>query len=337
MNLQIDEEGFILSQGVRWTDATSAGEVFRNLKRNEFKSYVSELQAQLIFVEPFDHPLVAKEISVSDSKIRIPYELDFRIDLAAFDLDEWDRITGLTTEGHRFVLSRAAQMGFFDQVDSFDDEGFVWNNSRFEFGAWPRPGQANLGPAFWDQGYRETAGWDLGGPHPALGATVDQLKLARSRVLVLGCGRGHDAAFLAKKGHIVTAVDSSPEGLNQAKALYRDIPGLQFLLLDGFHLPQAMMGQFDLVFEHTLYCAIDPKRRNDLVSVWRRVLHDQGQLLAILPLFDRNEGPPFASTEWEIQQRLKRTFRFLYWTRSALAPPQRKGQELLLFAQRLLS
>lgn len=335
MNLQIDEEGFVKSQGIRWSDPASASELFQNLKRNEFKSYVSEMQGHTVFVEPFDHPLVVKEISLSELKISIPYGIEFSWDLSGLDLDEWDRITGLTTEGHRFVLNRAAQMSFFDQVDSFDDDGFVWKGSKFEFGAWPRSGLSDLGPGFWDKGYQASPSWDLGGPHPALGATVDQLKLARSRVLVLGCGRGHDAAFLAQKGHIVTAVDSSPEGVKQARSLYGSVPGLQFQQADAFQLPQTMMGQFDLIFEHTLYCAIEPARRNELLSVWRRMLHDQGQLLAILPLFDRNEGPPFASTEWEVRERLKKSFRFLYWTRSSLAPPQRKGQELIVFAQKV--
>jgi 2-polyprenyl-3-methyl-5-hydroxy-6-metoxy-1,4-benzoquinol methylase len=41
--------------------------------------------------------------------------------------------------------------------------------------------------------------------------------MPRCRVLVLGCGEGHDAAFFAQNGHIVTGVDISPEAITRAQ------------------------------------------------------------------------------------------------------------------------
>ena len=70
-------------------------------------------------------------------------------------------------------------------------------------------------PAFWEERYRAGQdGWDLGGPAPALAAWLEiggrfaaAVAGRSARVLVPGCGRGHDARLLARVGHEVTGVD----------------------------------------------------------------------------------------------------------------------------------
>ena len=53
--------------------------------------------------------------------------------------------------------------------------------------------------------------WDLGGPHPELSQRLSDGDLAPprdgARALVPGCGHGHDALALARRGWVVTAVD----------------------------------------------------------------------------------------------------------------------------------
>lgn len=44
-----------------------------------------------------------------------------------------------------------------------------------------------------------------------------------ARILDVGAGPGHDAATLAARGHAVTAVEPTPELLQGAAALYRDL------------------------------------------------------------------------------------------------------------------
>jgi methyl halide transferase len=57
-------------------------------------------------------------------------------------------------------------------------------------------------PDFWDGLYAMGGdGWELGQPAPALVDFVEQTPPPRGRVAVLGCGRGHDARFLAARGY----------------------------------------------------------------------------------------------------------------------------------------
>ena len=57
--------------------------------------------------------------------------------------------------------------------------------------------------------------WDLGGPHPELSQRLSDGDLAPprdgARALVPGCGHGHDALALARRGWVVTAVDLVPD------------------------------------------------------------------------------------------------------------------------------
>lgn len=334
--ISIDEEGYFHSGGIRLEDPELCSDLLQKLSRNQWKSYVTEMSGHSVFVEAFDHPLLIHQLDLKNQILMGRYQLNHQLpqlNAETLQLDEWDRITGLTTLGHRFVLNRSAQMQFFDQVESFDDDGYVWKGQHLPFGRWPMAKSKDLSAEFWGEGYRAEPPWDLGGPHPALAGSLAQLKLTKSRILVLGCGRGHDAAYMAKQGHLVTAVDFSADAIQQATALYGTVQNLKFEKMDALNLPQSFHGNFDIVFEHTLYCAIAPEKRNALVRSWRQVLHDQGHLLAILPLFDREDGPPYASTEWELRERLKKNWHFLYWTRTRQTDAKRQGQELLIYAR----
>jgi SAM-dependent methyltransferase len=335
--ISIDEEGFIHSNGQRWGEETVCAALFRNLKLDFPQGYKTIYDGEEIYVEAFDHPIVGKDFDLIGQEVLGPYDVSFPVDIERLQLDEWDRITGLTLSGIRYVLNRQAQMDLFDQFDQFDDDSYQVHGQKYLFGRWPTELDASQTGAskYWDDRYLvKDTGWDLNGPHPAILHTLHQLKMIRSKILVLGCGRGHDAALLAQQGHIVTAIDFSDDAITQAQSLYGSIPHLQFIKKDVFQLPQSFDGTFDLVFEHTLYCALPPQMRDDLNKVWRRALHDQGHFLGILPLFERPDGPPYSSTEWELRQRLMKNWQFLYWTRSRITTPGRLGQEVIIYAKK---
>ena len=76
-------------------------------------------------------------------------------------------------------------------------------------------------PAFWQGLYESQADrWELGGPTPPL---VEYLakhpRLPGERLAVPGCGRGHDARFLARHGYRVWGFDFAEPAIREARAL----------------------------------------------------------------------------------------------------------------------
>src|SRR5688500_5859432 len=93
-------------------------------------------------------------------------------------------------------------------------------------------------PGFWEDLYvRGGDGWEMGGAAPALVDFIESTPPPRGRVLVPGCGRGHDARYLAERGYSVVGVDFSPTALGAARALARrDNVSVEFLERDVFTL-----------------------------------------------------------------------------------------------------
>ena len=60
-------------------------------------------------------------------------------------------------------------------------------------------------------------GWDLNGPTPTFKKIASKLK--PGKVIILGCGRGHDAITFAKLNFEVTAVDFAPSAISYLKSL----------------------------------------------------------------------------------------------------------------------
>ncbi len=266
----------------------------------------------------------------------MPYDFVQSFQPENLTLDEWDRFHGRTEANIPFVFSRKAQAEFFNLLEKFTDTTITVAGKTFEVPAYFSEREDLDQSEFWTNIYKtEVPGWELEAPSPALVSSLPQLKLMKLRVLVLGCGTGNDAAFFAEHGHIVTAVDFSAEALSRAKKKYGQIKNLTFLEHDVFNLPKEWIESFDLIFEHTCFCAISPTRRNELVKIWRRLLAPGGNILGIFFVMPKSIGPPYGGSEWEIEQRLKKHFRFLYWTRTPNSPPERIGKELVVFSQKL--
>lgn len=146
--------------------------------------------------------------------------------------------------------------------------------------------------------------WDQGRPHPELVAWVASLGSGdRGRALVPGCGRGHDAVFLAESGFDVTAVDFA-EGLTDTLGPALAALGSRYVEADALAFDE---GGFDLVFEHTFFCAIPPERRGDWGALVRRALRPGGRLAVLVFPADkpRSEGgPPHRTTLEDLSQAL---------------------------------
>ena len=162
------------------------------------------------------------------------------------------------------------------------------------------------------------------------------------RVLVPGCGLGHDIRTLVKSGvEDVIGMDLSPTAI----AMAREIPAAgaeKYLVEDLFEWSEQHEGEFDWIFEHTLYCAIEPDDRDRYATAVSRVLRPGGTMLALFyldPYDDEHqpgEGPPHGCTEEELRERFAGSGLF-EWVKSevpTVAYPGREERELLVELRR---
>jgi SAM-dependent methyltransferase len=151
-------------------------------------------------------------------------------------------------------------------------------------------------PTDWEDHYlRGETPWDKNGPSPGL---LDFLAVepVRGRVLVPGCGLGHDVRALATTADEVLGIDIAPSAVAAAQ-LIPPVGGERYEHADLFALPPHLRGSFDWVWEHTCFCAIDPSQRAAYVEAVASALRPGGRLLAVFYLDPGNsspgEGPPF--------------------------------------------
>jgi methyl halide transferase len=137
--------------------------------------------------------------------------------------------------------------------------------------------------------------WDHGQPSPPLMAEVAQRPLT-GRVLVIGCGPGHDVAALAAQGVDVTGLDIAPSAVAKAQQNY---PALaeRFVLGDLFDLAPKWRGGFDIVVEHTCLSGMPPSLRAQYAAGVRAALTATGRIVGVWyinpDLDPDHEGPPF--------------------------------------------
>jgi SAM-dependent methyltransferase len=336
----IDERGdiFLEADGPAVKDPVQIEEIQRNLKLADNFSLVTEFQGEPYLVESFDHPLRIIATEIKDGKILLQTKQNvlFEANDGKWSVDEWDRFNGLTTSGAPFVLTDKAQEDLFNKVSSFDDEGFSAGEKYIATPPYFIDTPQIEKSQFWSDIYttEENPGWNLNQPAEAFKDMLPRLKLPKSRILVLGCGEGHDAAFFAEAGHVVTAVDFSKEAIERGRKKYAHLTNLSFYEENIFQLPQDWNFTFDLVIEHTCYCAIPPEQRNELVRLYRRMLHDEGQLMGVFFAMEKRSGPPYGATEWEIRRRTEAGFHYLFWGRLRNSLPRREGRELFVLAKK---
>jgi len=187
-------------------------------------------------------------------------------------------------------------------------------------------------PTDWEACYQSgEMRWDKGEPSPGL---VDFLAanpdLPKGRVLVPGCGCGHDAREWARCGYTVTGMDIAPSAIRLSRERTPPTKPLQLEFVCADFLSDAPGERFDWLFEHTLYCAIDPERRSAYLEATCRWLKPQGDFLAVHYLIPNEDGPPFGTTAQEVIERFSERFTLLKsWVPRSY--PNRSGLERIFW------
>lgn len=186
-------------------------------------------------------------------------------------------------------------------------------------------------PSYWGSRYREgTDRWDLGQPSPAFVALLNSTVAPRQgKIIVPGCGRGHDAMLFAHRGYSVLGFDFAPEAIAEATliALRKNIQ-VTFVQQDLFALPLSYVESWDYVIEHTCFCAIDPARREEYVQIVHRLLKPGGELIAVFFAHPRSGGPPFRTDSEEIFRLFEPYFEIRQLAPIPISVKERKGEEL---------
>lgn len=168
-------------------------------------------------------------------------------------------------------------------------------------------------PTDWEERYQTgDMPWEKGEPSPGL---VDFLNsranLPRGRVLVPGCGCGHDARAWARAGFSVTGLDIAPSAVRFARERSAALEGINLEFLQADFLSHSPEQPFDWLFEHTLYCAIDPENREAYREATCRWLKPGGNFLAVHYLIPDEDGPPFGTSQEEVLARFSEDFELL--------------------------
>ena len=181
--------------------------------------------------------------------------------------------------------------------------------------------------------------WDKGAAHPALIARLKNQPLKGS-VLVPGCGAGHDVRTIAAhEAERVTGIDIAPSALQLARGFPK--AGNECYVEGDFLAGHAVpAGVFDVIFEHTCFCAIPPVRRADYARAAASALCDGGVLLAVFFTNPENtdlHSPPFRCHMDEVEALFEKDFEFL---ETIVAPPtysERQGRETLCLLRKKAS
>ena len=123
----------------------------------------------------------------------------------------------------------------------------------------------------WEERYQTgDMPWEKGEPSPGL---VDFLaahpELPRGTIAVPGCGTGHDVRAWAQAGFDASGFDLAPSAIRLSEEKTK-AAGLRARFELRNFLEETPSVGFDWIFEHTLFCAIQPDERELYIRAVQR-------------------------------------------------------------------
>lgn len=174
--------------------------------------------------------------------------------------------------------------------------------------------------AYYDHVYRMAAGdasrvpWADGRANPGLVSWLNSEAPSEvrpgARVIVVGCGLGHDVAELAARGYDVTGFDVSPAAVAWARELHPAYAD-RFEAADLLDLPRELLRRSDLVVEVYTLQSLAPAMRPKAAAGLASLMRPHGCLLAVCRGREDAEpaaltqGPPFPLTGAELTTLLE--------------------------------
>ena len=146
--------------------------------------------------------------------------------------------------------------------------------------------------------------WDYGATRPQLREWAEARKLAGGarEALVVGCGYGADAEYLAQLGFRTTAFDFAPTAIAGARRMH---PGseVDYVVADVLDVPRDWHRRFDLVVESLTVQSMPPDQHTAAAQSIAALVAPGGTLLVLATTRDERsavDGPPWPLTRAEL-------------------------------------
>ena len=145
----------------------------------------------------------------------------------------------------------------------------------------------------WENRYQQgKTGWDRGEASPNLLYWIEHNHLKPCRILVPGCGNGHEVLTLAEKDFDVVAIDIAATPIDSlGKALAAKDLHAELIQTDFF--TWECEKPFDAIYEQTSLCALHPDEWRIYENCLYNWLKPKGNLLAQFMQTGQDNGPPF--------------------------------------------
>ena len=155
----------------------------------------------------------------------------------------------------------------------------------------------------WSRGLARGQAFDADRVEPALVALMERRALPTGRALVPGCGRGYSLVQLATAERSALGLDIAPTGVAAAREYLAEAVGgseleAQVSVQEADFFSEELvptLGQFDVVYDCTFLCAIQPDMRKAWAEQMSKLLSAEGELVTLIfpngPL--GSTGPPF--------------------------------------------
>jgi SAM-dependent methyltransferase len=155
----------------------------------------------------------------------------------------------------------------------------------------------------WNAAYEnEETPWDKGFAAPPLREFMATHRIA-GRVVVPGCGSGHDVRLLAERGAQVLGLDIAAGAVRKAERFAR-VGSECFAVADFLDLPARYHGRFEYVVEHTCLCALEPAQRGEYARSVCQALRPGGHFLSVFYRQVKDydgDGPPHPISAEQIE------------------------------------
>lgn len=163
----------------------------------------------------------------------------------------------------------------------------------------------------WSAGVGKGQAFDCSRTEPALQRAIDEGELAigGGRAIVPGCGRGYSLASLARGGFrdvVGLEISNTAKDACERQLGEETIPDdAKVTVLAANFFSFSPSERFDLAYDCTFLCAIDPKRRSEWARKYAEIIAPGGTLVCLVfPCGDFQGGPPYAISPQIVRELL---------------------------------